>query len=37
MDEHLKKAARAIQERLEAQFFEFRGDVNLIVGPENIV
>ncbi len=37
MDEHLQSAVNAIHERLNAQIVEFRGQITLLLGPENIV
>lgn len=37
MDEHLQSAAQAIQERFGANISEYRGDVSLLVSPDQIV
>ncbi len=37
MDEHLQSATQAIQERFGAEISEYRGDVNLLVSPDQIV
>ena len=37
MDEHLQSAAQAIQERFGAEINEFRGDISLLVSPDQIV
>jgi NADH-quinone oxidoreductase subunit C len=37
MDEHLQSAVDALKERFAGQVNEFRGEVNLILAPEQIV
>ncbi|HEY5669825.1 MAG TPA: NADH-quinone oxidoreductase subunit C [Anaerolineales bacterium] len=37
MDEHLQSATQAIQERFGANISEYRGDVSLLVSPDQIV
>ena len=37
MDEPLQQAVNALKERFGAQVQEFRGEVNLVVAPENMI